>query len=204
MNWDALGAAAELVGALGGHWTRGQSSHQRTLGRDHMTSVELRSEVPSDHDAIYTVTERAFADRPYADGDEQDVVNRLRDADALSLSLVAIRDGQLLGQITFSPAEVEDGSGPWFALGPVSVAPEVQGEGIGGQLINAGIEAIVSRGALGCILTGDPAYYSRFGFELAPKYAAESEPAEYFQIKWLSETRPAGRFAFHPAFYGEV
>jgi len=168
-----------------------------------LTEVTLREEIPQDRQAIYEITQLAFADREYADGDEQDLVDRLREIGALTLSLVALKEGEVVGQITFSPATAADGSGPWFALGPVSVTPALQGQRIGAQLIEAGLEEITARGARGCILTGNPVYYARFGFELSPEHAAAREPAEYFQVKWLSDARPSGRFSFHPAFYDE-
>ena len=116
-------------------------------------TITVREEQPQDHAAIYALTEVAFRDRPYADGDEQDVVNRLRERGALTLSLVATREDKVVGQVTFSPARNSDGSHPWFALGPVSVLPEYQSQGIGAALINAGLSHLQSQGALGCILT---------------------------------------------------
>tara|TARA_R110002073_G_scaffold61577_3_gene154782 strand:+ start:4579 stop:5091 length:513 start_codon:yes stop_codon:yes gene_type:complete len=169
-----------------------------------MLKIEIREEHQSDIDAIHLLTEEAFRPMPFAGGDEQDVIVRLRACGALTLSLVAVSAGGVVGQITFSPATAEDKSSPWFALGPVSVAPDRQGEGIGGQLINAGLELIDAMGALGCILTGNPVYYSRFGFMVSAKHSPENEPGEYFQLKLLAGKSPLGRFAFHDAFYGEV
>ena len=51
------------------------------------------------------------------------------------------------------------------------------------------------------MLTGNPAYYQRFGFELAPKNVPKEEPPEFFQLKLLSATKAEGSFAFHSAFY---
>lgn len=163
--------------------------------------LEIRFETAADIAGIHKLTELAFRGRPYAGGDEQEVVDRLRDCGALTVSLVAVEEGQLVGQITFSPAEVTDTSAPWFALGPVSVIPDRQGDGIGASLIAAGTAEIVKLGALGCILTGNPAYYQRFGFEAAPDNAPSNEPAEFFMLKRLAGSKPSGRFAFHPAFY---
>ncbi len=166
-----------------------------------MEEIKVRPETPADRDAIYAVTADAFRGRPYAGGDEQDVINRLRDRGALSLSLVAASGNDVVGQITISPATAEDGSGPWYALGPVSVAPERQGEGIGSRLIRAGLEDMTGRGALGCILTGNPDYYRRFDFEVMADHAPLREPGEFFMLKCLHGEAPAGRFEFHPAFY---
>jgi putative acetyltransferase len=164
----------------------------------------IRPETDEDIDAIRQVTEIAFRGRPYAGGDEQDVIDRLRGARDLTLSLVAIDGQTLIGQVTFSPAVQSDGSGPWFALGPVAVVPSRQGEGIGAALIEEGLARIEALGALGCILTGNPAYYQRFGFQSAPRNVPPGEPAQFFMLKLLKGAAPTGRFAFHAAFYGDV
>ena len=164
-------------------------------------SIVIRPEVESDRRAIWEVTKSAFEGRPYADGDEQDLIDNLRAEGALTVSLVAIDSSALVGQITFSPAYISSDRGDWYALGPVSVVPERQREGIGASLINAGIKAIDALGAAGCILTGDPGYYSRHGFALAPEHCPESESEEYFMIRVIGDEQPVGIFAFHEAFY---
>jgi len=164
-------------------------------------SIEIRPEQPGDEAAIYQITTDAFCGRPYAGGNEQDLVNRLRELGQLSLSLVALDTDRIVGQVTFSPVTLSDVSKPWFGLGPVSVTPERQGEGIGGQLIRRGLAELSERGALGCVLTGNPTYYQRFGFELAPENVPEPESPQFFQLKLLHAARAEGRFAFHPAFY---
>ncbi|MFT7653370.1 MAG: putative acetyltransferase [Candidatus Azotimanducaceae bacterium] len=168
-----------------------------------MTDLTVRGERPEDIGDIFDITELAFRGRPYAGGDEQDLVNRLRDTNALALSLVAEIGGCVVGQITFSLASNSDESGPWFALGPVSVIPELQNEGIGSALINRGLAEIRDRGALGCILTGNPDYYQRFGFKLCPANVPAEESAEFFQLKILCASSTSGMFEFHPAFYQE-
>jgi putative acetyltransferase len=171
--------------------------------RDPMSELEIREEQAADRLAIRTVTEAAFRHMPYAGGDEQDVIERLRTASALTLSLVALENNQVIGQITFSPATVTEGTGPWFALGPVSVVPAKQGYGVGSALITEGLGRISALGALGCILTGNPDYYSRFGFHIAPTNTPDNEAEIYFQLKLISGAPPVGRFCFHPAFYGD-
>jgi len=166
-----------------------------------IVSVEIRLERAGDEAAIYEVTADAFRGRPYAGGYEQDLLNRLRELGQLVLSLVAMDGDRLVGQITFSPVTLSDGSEPWFGLGPVSVTPECQGQGIGSRLIRAGLDEISARGALGCVLTGNPAYYQRFGFELAPNNVPEKESPAVFQLKLLTATKAEGTFAFHSAFY---
>ena len=164
-------------------------------------AVTIRAEAKSDRRSIWALTKDAFAGKPYADGDEQDLIDALRGAGVLSVSLVAVEGGKLIGQITFSPATISSGVGSWYALGPVSVAPGRQGEGVGGQLIEAGISEIRALGAWGCILVGDPEYYSRHGFGLAPANCPDRESREHFMIRTLRGRNPEGRFSFHPSFY---
>lgn len=169
-----------------------------------MIETTIREERSADQKAIRSLTEEAFRGRPYADGDEQDVIDRLRKAGVLSLSLVSVLGNEVVGQITFSPAALEKNTGIWFALGPVAVLPAHQGQGIGSALINQGLTRIEDQGALGCILTGNPAYYQRFGFVVSPVNCPPNEPGEFFMLKLLSPVQPVGRFSFHPAFYGNA
>ena len=162
--------------------------------------ILIRPETPADHAAIHDVTQRAFAPMPYSDGDEQLLIGKLRDAGALALSLVAEHDGVVVGQITFSPAFAADGSPGWYALGPVSVEPALKHQGIGSQLIRAGIAWLRSHNAAGCILIGNPAYYSRFGFRVFSELAPEGMPAEYYQVLPLALEKPNVIVEFHPLF----
>ena len=137
---------------------------------------------------------------PYADGDEDALVETLRRANALSVSLVAESGDRVVGQVTLSPATASDGTPGWYALGPLAVLPAHQRGGLGARLVNAGLQAIIERGANGCILTGNPAYYARFGFGPSPSNAPPGEPAEFFMIKLLDGRQPVGPIFFHPAF----
>jgi putative acetyltransferase len=161
----------------------------------------IRPEQAGDYSAIYDVTKRAFATMPFADGDEQELIGRFRSAGALALSLVAELDGDVVGQITLTPALAADASPGWFALGPIAVAPESQNDGIGSKLIEAGITWMRGQNAAGCALVGNPAYYSRFGFDAYPALAPEGEPAEYYQILPLRVQKPDVVVGFHPLFH---
>ena len=142
----------------------------------------------------------AFETMPFSSGDEQELVDALRLNGALAISLVATRLEQVVGHVAFSPA---DSSTPgWYSLGPVSVLPELQRKGIGKQMIEQGLDQLRRLGAVGCILVGDPRYYSRFGFQLAPDSAPSRQPKEYFMVKRLSEEPgPIPPLDFHPVFY---
>ncbi len=170
-----------------------------------MTSAMIiRPERPADHAVIARVIKTAFAGMPYADGDEDQLVDTLRREGALSVSLVAELAGAVVGQITFSPATASDGSSDWFALGPLAVLPAHQRSGIGAKLVHRGLRAIGELRANGCVLTGNPAYYTRFGFDLSPSNTPPGEPTEFFMVKLLRGTAPTGPIYFHRAFNSDA
>src|SRR5262245_14196539 len=159
----------------------------------------IRAERQDDYTAIHELVSAAFEGMPYSDGDEADLVDTLRAAGALSVSLVAELGGNVVGQITFSPAQPSDGARGGYALGPVAVLPAYHRSGIGFKLVDAGLQTIVELGAVGCILTGNPEYYTRFGFTVSPSNAPEGEPAEFFMVKLLGGKQPSGPISFHAA-----
>lgn len=161
----------------------------------------IRDEFPSDAAVIYDVTKAAFATMPFSDGDEPELVDKLRAAGALTLSLVAEDDGEMLGHIAFSPVSIAGADGDWYGLGPVSVRPDRQHQGIGAALIRAGLSRLKALGAAGCVLLGHRDYYPRFGFAHDPRltFAGQINPA--FQQLTLRGATPRGEVTYHAAFY---
>lgn len=160
----------------------------------------IRDETPADVDAITRVTIAAFATLAISAHTEQHVIRALRAAGALTLSLVAERDGRVVGHVAFSPIQVSDGSPHWFGLGPVSVLPELHGQGIGSDLIRTGLARLKERGAQGCALVGDPGYYRRFGFKPIAGLMYEGVPPPYFLALPFGGPEPQGVVRFHEAF----
>ena len=115
---------------------------------------------------------------------------------------MAEADGVIVGHVAFSPVSISDGTPDWYGLGPISVDPARQGEGIGGALVREGLEQLKVLAAAGCVLLGDPAYYSRFGFEADPKLTLDGVPPEYFMRVAFSPVYGAGSVSYHPGFYG--
>ena len=161
----------------------------------------VRPERVGDEPAIHSVTEAAFRTQPMSDGSEPAIVDRLRRDGDLALSLVAEEARTIVGHIAFSPVTIADGTPGWFGLGPVSVAPERHGKGIGSRLIREGLTALVSHGAAGVVLLGNPAFYRRFGFEHDPDLAFPGPPPAYFQRLVLSGEAPSGVVTYARAFY---
>ena len=86
----------------------------------------IRNELESDVETISSVTRAAFESWPYGNHTEEFIVNALRAANALTVSLVAEAGGKVVGHIAFSPVTISDGSQNWYGLGPISVLPEFQ------------------------------------------------------------------------------
>ncbi|RJG15423.1 GNAT family N-acetyltransferase [Massilia cavernae] len=161
---------------------------------------DIRGETPADARAIRALTEAAFRAAPHTSHTEQFIVDALRRAGVLSLSLVADEGGALAGHVAVSPVTVSDGSGGWYGLGPISVLPARQGKGIGSLLMDAALAELRRMGAAGCVVLGDPAYYSRFGFEASPRLALPGVPAEYFQSVKFGASCAQGDVCYHAAF----
>jgi putative acetyltransferase len=162
--------------------------------------VIIRTETPRDVEAICDVNIAAFRDHPYSQQTEHLIVEALRAAGALEVSLVAEVDGGVVGHIAFSAAGIGDTSSDWYLLGPVAVLPDHQGAGIGRALVEAGLDDLRARGAGGCVLVGDPAFYGRFGFRPCPGIVWEGVPDENLLCLVLLGEAPAGEVSYHPAF----
>lgn len=162
--------------------------------------MRLRAEEPADIDAVRSLTARAFDSHPHSDGSEPDIIDRLRAAGALTLSFVALDEAdRIIGHIAISPVDWEGGDG-WFGLGPVSVAPDRQRQGVGSALIETALSLLRANGAAGCVLAGDPAYYRRFGFQADPRWVYPGLPSEYFLSLSFADVAGAGRVRYHSAF----
>lgn len=165
-----------------------------------MEQVTIRSETRADIDAIAGVTVAAFATLAISNQTEHAIVAALRAADALTLSLVAEADGQIVGHVAFSPVTITDGTPNWYGLGPVSVAPANQRQGIGGALIRAGLARLRALGARGCCLVGHPTYYGRLGFQHSCELGVAGVPEDTFFALAFDGHLPRGEVAFHAAF----
>jgi putative acetyltransferase len=117
-----------------------------------------------------------------------------------TVSLVADIDGRVVGHIAFSPVTMSDRSPAWHGLGPVSVLPEHQRQGIGGALIQEGLSRLRALGARGCCLVGHSEYYRRFGFRNVRGLGHEGVPEDVFFAMSFDGHVPRGVVEFHEAF----
>lgn len=165
--------------------------------------MSIRPETPADIDAIRAINVAAFAHHPYSRQTEHLVVEALREAGALAVSLVEETEGRVVGHIVFSRASIGPGGGRdlgWFLLGPLAVLPALQRRGIGSGLVRAGLDALRRKNATGCVLVGDSAYYARFGFRRAASLVYPGVPPEFVLCLPLAGPEPVGEVRHHKAF----
>ncbi|MGE5563325.1 MAG: GNAT family N-acetyltransferase [Bacillota bacterium] len=162
--------------------------------------MHIRFEQAGDEAAVSALIAEAFAGAEHSAGNEARIVEKLREAGALAVSLVATDEGRIIGHVAFSPVTIDGESGGWFGLGPLAVVPRRQRRGCGSALVSAGLAVLRERQAEGCVVLGEPGYYRRFGFEADPGLRLEGVPPAYFQRLQFSERSACGVVEYHPAF----
>lgn len=160
----------------------------------------IRDEIDNDIDAITEVTIAAFESLPISNHTEQFIIEALRAAKALTVSLVAELDDRVIGHIAFSPVTSSDGTQNWYGLGPVSVLPEYQRKGVGKALIQEGLSRLKNLNAQGCCVVGHPEYYRKFGFRNVSGLVIEGVPPEVFFALSFDGHTPEGMVTFHDGF----
>jgi putative acetyltransferase len=162
--------------------------------------IVIRGETNADVGMIAEVTIAAFKTLEISNHTEQFIIEALRAAKALTVSLVAEVDGRVVGHIAFSPVIISDGTRNWYGLGPVSVLPEYQRKGIGKALIQEGLSRLKVLNAQGCCLVGHPDYYRKFGFKNMSGLVHEGVPQEVFFALSFDGHTPQGTVTFHDGF----
>jgi putative acetyltransferase len=163
----------------------------------------VRPESKSDMEAIQRVNREAFGR-----AGEATLVDALRQAGALPVSLVAVVENQVVGHIAFSPVPIMGADSPVrvAGLGPLAVLPGYQGQGIGARLVEAGLDACRHQEIEIVVVLGHADYYPKFGFAMASAAGLTCEyavPPEAFMVSELSPgvlAGLAGVARYHPAF----
>ncbi|HEY2809057.1 MAG TPA: N-acetyltransferase [Steroidobacteraceae bacterium] len=162
--------------------------------------VRVRRESAADASLIKAVTRQAFLTATHTSHTEHLIVDALRQAGALAVSLVAEAGGTVIGHVGVSPVAISDGTAGWFGLGPISVLPRQQRRGVGSKLMHAALGLLRDRNAAGCVVLGEPAFYSRFGLQPYPDLVLAGAPPEYFQAICFDARHPRGTVTYHAAF----
>lgn len=163
-------------------------------------AIQIRSEQTADTREITEITKLAFQNAAHTCGREHSLVEALRAAGALTVSLVAVSDLEIVGHVAVSPVTIPGAIGSWFGVGPISVLPQYQRQGIGSQLMNAALAQLKTMGAHGCVLVGDPHFYSRFGFQSDSSLVVPGVPPEVSLSLRFCQSDDHGTVTFHPAF----
>jgi predicted N-acetyltransferase YhbS len=172
----------------------------RTRAQVPHPDVIIREEVAKDADAIGLLTQLAFASEVHSSGTEQFIVAALRRADRLAISLVATCGLELVGHVAISPVSLSTEESGWHGLGPLSVHPRWQKQGVGSALVRAALARLRELPSRGCVVLGDPGYYARFGFKTWPGLSLPDVPVEYFQALPFGPDVPCGEVSYHAAF----
>jgi putative acetyltransferase len=162
--------------------------------------IVIRSKTDADVSTITEVTVAAFKTLEISHHTEPFIITALRAAQALTVSLVAEVDGRVIGPIAFSPVTLSEGTRNEYGLGPVSVAPAYQRQGVGQALIREGLSRLKEMKAQGCCLVGHPDDYQQFGFKNVSGLVHEGVPPEVFFALSLDGPTPQGTVAFHEGF----
>jgi len=164
----------------------------------------IRRETPEDIDPIRYVNEQAFGRK-----EEAELIDKLRNRDMVTLSLVAVQADQIVGHIVFSPVTVESEYSSFEAitLAAMAVLPAYQRKGIGSKLVRVGLEECHRLGHEIVVVLGHPDYYPRFGFVPGKPKGIDCEfeaPDEAWMVLELGEGALAGRSGtvkFQPEFH---
>ena len=162
--------------------------------------IVVRSETDADTGAISEVTVAAFKTMEISKQTEHFIIEALRLANALTISLVAEMDGRVVEHIAFSPVTISDGTRDWYGLGPVSVLQAFQRQGIGKALMMEGLARLKDMNARGCCLVGHPDYYRKFQFKNIAGLVYEGVPQEVFFALSFDGNYPQGNVTFHEGF----
>lgn len=158
----------------------------------------IRNETAGDIPAISRLVTEALLMLAQSTGTEARIVEALRAEGALTLSLVAEEEGEVVGYLAASAARIGTQDG-WGLIGPLAVMPSRHRQGIGTALMAEALRRLrgTSRGAA---LVGDPAYYGRFGFRAFPGLGVPGCPPEVVQALPFDGVAPRGELIHHPAF----
>ena len=123
--------------------------------------MEIRPEIPDDRGLVGLLYRQAFVGNY-----EAELVDALREAGDAPIALVATADDELVGHILLATVGIRMDGRPVrsLALAEMAVHADLQGGGIGGQLVEAGLAKARTQGVEAVVVLGHPTYYPRFGF----------------------------------------
>lgn len=158
-------------------------------------NITIRNETPADYESVEKITHEAFKNAVPSDGNEAFLAHKLRNCECFvpELDFVAVADGAVVGNIMYSKAEIVNEKDETFnvlTFGPLSVALEMQKNGIGKMLIEHSLKTAKNMGFSAVVIFGHPEYYMKLGFENCGKYkitTTDGESPDYLMIFVLNK-----------------
>jgi predicted N-acetyltransferase YhbS len=150
-------------------------------------NVSIRYETLEDRSLVYRLISESFETN-----DEEKLVRLLHTEHQSLISLVAVSEQKIIGQIILSKMLVENENNRLniYGLGPMCVVPEYQNQGIGSKLVERIILEAKKNNIDAIFVLGHPNYYPRFGFKPTKEYAIKCEydvPEDVFMVLDLSK-----------------
>lgn len=169
-------------------------------------SISIRLERESDFRNVEHMTREAFWDIYKPGCDEHLVVHKIRQVSAFvkELDFVACDKDRIVGNIIYSKAKVINDESKEFevlCMGPLTVLPTCQRQGIGSLLMNYSIEEAKQLGYRAVVIFGDPNYYHRFGFINAKEYGIQTSSGENFEAFMALELYAGGLNGISGKYY---
>ena len=182
-----------------------------------MKTMNIRKEQQKDYFEVENLTREAFWNVYRPGCMEHYVLHVLRNDPAFvpELDYVIEEDGKMIAHIAYAEGtlQTDNGTGKLLLFGPVSVLPELQGRGYGAKLIAFTLEKAAELGYPAVVITGNPEYYSRFGFESASKYGIfyegmnQQEEFPFFMVKFLRDAAVGtihGVYSDPPCYFADA
>ena len=136
--------------------------------------MHIRAKREEDYSQIYEVVKKAFEKAEHSDGNEQDLVEKLRKNKAYinSLSLVCEDNDKIVGYVMFTKNKIGKVTG--LTLAPLAILPKYQHKRLGTLLVKSGLKIAKELGYEYVVVLGNPKYYNRFGFVTSKEFGIKS------------------------------
>ena len=154
-------------------------------------AIRIAPETPAEAAGVEALVLDAFGPGRFAKTAE-----RLRERARKVAGFSAWMDGRLVGSVRLWAVTV--GEVPALFLGPIAVASDMRGGGLGAELVAACVNEARRQGVAGVLLVGDAPYFSRFGFVMA-EGAVLPGPVDPRRVLWLPIGQPNASGPVRPA-----
>lgn len=170
--------------------------------------IIIRHEEEEDYLLVENLIREAFYNVYKPGCEEHLIAHRLRQSAAFvpELDLLVTLDDEIIGQILYTRALIEDGDGnrhTVLCFGPVSVHPRHQKRGVGRKLIETSMDLAWALGYKGIVIYGSPLYYHQFGFQDASVFGITTAEGENFEAFMAVELKPGALSGIHGRFYAD-